>query len=97
MNEIPSYWFQALAAALVIATLIPTQAANRPSTPAVDWARASTRTWVCPGLLLPFECKEFRQLLNQARSPAERSAVEKDVALLVADRKRACRCTGPHR
>lgn len=60
---------------------------------ATAMVHAEARTWVCPNLLMQFECDEYRQRLSHAHSKRERGQVDRKYALLIEERKRACRCS----
>lgn len=56
-------------------------------------AYAETVEWVCPTLLMDFECAQYQQRLKLADSDAQRDQTFREYAVELAKRRRACRVT----
>ena len=56
-------------------------------------AHADVQQWVCPMLLMDFECAQYHQRLQQSTSEEERCGIEREYRLLLEERQHACRCS----
>ena len=58
-------------------------------------AHAEPQRWVCPMLLMDFECAQYHRRLEQSTGAEERCRIEREYRELLEDRQHACRCSEP--
>jgi len=61
---------------------------SMPSVP----ASAGQPAWVCPMLLMDFECTQYRQRLERAADNVARYRIDHEYRLIIEDRRQACLC-----
>lgn len=56
-------------------------------------AEAAQQGWVCPALLMDFECMQYRQRHERAAGTLQHARIEHEFRQLLDERRRACRCS----